>query len=184
MAIGVDAPKSVHKRGPEAGFVDRNTLTHLEAVWTCAAGKRRGRPLASLASASSRAGTTAPLLVATSRSTAVLFAQPSFPDGTGIVQTGCRCRIVRRAAADDESAASATEQQSRVSKTRKEFEIRRFSSFRQIPVPLCAHARAVVSPPRTPSTKMGIVETMTREFEPPNHGAVNAPGAVTLTAPG
>ena len=46
-------------------------------------------------------------------------------------------------------------------KTRKEFEIRRFSSFRQIPVPLCAHARAVVSPPRTPSTKMGIVETMT-----------------------
>jgi hypothetical protein len=29
----------------------------------------------------------------------VLFAQPSFPDGTGIVQASCRCRIVRRAAA-------------------------------------------------------------------------------------
>ncbi len=78
-------------------------------------------------------------------------------------------------------AAWATEQQSRVSKTRKEFEIRRFSSSRPIPIPLCAHARAVVSPPRTPSTKMGIVETMTRECEPPNHGAVNAQGAVTLT---
>jgi hypothetical protein len=34
-------------------------------------------------------------LVATSGSIAVLFAQPRFPDGTGIVQASCRSRIAR-----------------------------------------------------------------------------------------
>ena len=38
-------------------------------------------------------------LLATSRSIAALFVQPSFPDGTGIVEASCRCRIVGRAAA-------------------------------------------------------------------------------------
>ncbi len=33
--------------------------------------------------------------LATSRAIAALFALPSFPDGAGIVQTGCRCRVVR-----------------------------------------------------------------------------------------
>jgi hypothetical protein len=39
------------------------------------------------------------LRLARSRSIAALLAQPSFPDGAGIVQTSCRCRMVRRAAA-------------------------------------------------------------------------------------
>lgn len=38
-------------------------------------------------------------LLTTSRSVGALSRQPSFPDGTGIVQASCRCRIVRGAAA-------------------------------------------------------------------------------------
>jgi hypothetical protein len=42
--------------------------------------------------------------MATSTSIVALFAQSSFPDGTGIVQTSCRRRIVRRSSSLDESA--------------------------------------------------------------------------------
>jgi hypothetical protein len=51
--------------------------------------------------------------LATSRSIAALFAQPSFPDGIGIVRANCRCRIVRRAAASSGVPPRRTKQKLR-----------------------------------------------------------------------
>ena len=51
--------------------------------------------------------------LATSRSIAALFAQPSFPDGIGIVRANCRCRIGRRAAASSGVPPRRTKQKLR-----------------------------------------------------------------------
>jgi hypothetical protein len=67
----------------------------MPTVWLCGAA---GHDIEGEVSAGGTGDSLAVALLASSKSIAP-FAQPCFPDGTGIVQASCRCRIVRRAAA-------------------------------------------------------------------------------------